>query len=121
MTPLRHRFIEELRRRNRSPRTIETYTRVLARLARHFNTAPDLLTFFAREGQRRRGRGDRGAASGSGRARGGNAPAKQGKRGGRGNAAAGPAGGKSGRVGACERSVRLVEEKAGKGDGKERP
>ena len=44
MTPLRQRFIEELRRRNRAPRTIETYTRVLARLARHFSLAPDQLS-----------------------------------------------------------------------------
>jgi len=44
MTPLRQRFIDELRRLNRAPRTIETYTRVLARIARHFNLSPDLLT-----------------------------------------------------------------------------
>ncbi len=44
MTPLRQRFIDELRRRNRSPRTIETYTRVVARIARHFNSSPELLT-----------------------------------------------------------------------------
>lgn len=44
MTPLRQRFIDELRRRNCAPRTIETYVRVLARIARHFHTAPDLLS-----------------------------------------------------------------------------
>ena len=44
MTPLRQRYIDELRRLNRAPRTIETYTRVLARIARHFNLSPDLLS-----------------------------------------------------------------------------
>jgi site-specific recombinase XerD len=44
MTPLRQRFIDELRRRNRAPRTIETYTRVVARIARQFRCSPDVLT-----------------------------------------------------------------------------
>lgn len=44
MTPLRQRFIDELRRRNRAPRTIETYVRALARIARHYNLSPDRLT-----------------------------------------------------------------------------
>jgi site-specific recombinase XerD len=44
MTPLRQRLIEELTRRNYSPRTIEAYVDAVARTARHFNCAPDRLT-----------------------------------------------------------------------------
>ena len=44
MTPLRQRYIDELRRLNRAPRTIETYTRVVARIAKHFQLSPDLLS-----------------------------------------------------------------------------
>jgi integrase len=44
MTPLRQRFIEELTRRNRAARTIETYVAAVARVARHFNAPPDQLT-----------------------------------------------------------------------------
>jgi integrase/recombinase XerD len=44
MTPLRQRFIEELTRRNRAARTIETYVEAVARVARHFNRSPDQLT-----------------------------------------------------------------------------
>jgi len=44
MTPLRQRFIEELTRRNRAARTIETYVEAVARIARYFNRSPDLLT-----------------------------------------------------------------------------
>jgi integrase/recombinase XerD len=44
MTPLRRRFIEELTRRNRAPRTIQTYVEAVARVARHFNRPPDQLT-----------------------------------------------------------------------------
>jgi integrase/recombinase XerD len=44
MTPLRQRFIDELTRRNRAARTIQTYVEALARIARHFNRPPDQLT-----------------------------------------------------------------------------
>src|SRR5579871_262812 len=44
MTPLRRRFIEELTRRNRAPRTIEAYVAAVARVARHFAAPPDALT-----------------------------------------------------------------------------
>ena len=44
MTPLRQRLIDELRRRNYSPRTIVTYVAAVARTARHFNRPPDQLT-----------------------------------------------------------------------------
>ena len=44
MTPLRQRLIDELTRRNYSPRTIVTYVAAVARTARHFNRSPDLLT-----------------------------------------------------------------------------
>jgi len=44
MTPLRRRFIEELTRRNRAARTIETYVAAVARVARHFAAPPDRLT-----------------------------------------------------------------------------
>lgn len=43
MTPLRQRFSDDLRIRNYSPRTIESYVRSVARLARHFKRSPDLL------------------------------------------------------------------------------
>ena len=44
MTPLRQRLIEELTRRNYSPRTIVTYVAAVARTAKHFNRSPDQLT-----------------------------------------------------------------------------
>jgi integrase/recombinase XerD len=44
MTPLRQRYIEELTRRNRSPRTITTYVAAVARTAKYFNLPPDRLT-----------------------------------------------------------------------------
>jgi integrase/recombinase XerD len=44
MTPLRQRFIDELTRRNRAARTIQTYVEAVARIARHFNRPPDQLT-----------------------------------------------------------------------------
>ena len=43
MTPLRQRMIEELKRRNFSPRTIKTYVGAIARFARHFKRSPELL------------------------------------------------------------------------------
>ena len=43
LTPLRRRFIDDLRLRNQSPRTIETYVLRVALFARHFGRAPDLL------------------------------------------------------------------------------
>ncbi len=44
MTPLRQRLIDELTRRNYSPRTIETYVAAVARTAKHFGRSPDQLT-----------------------------------------------------------------------------
>lgn len=43
MTPLRQRFIDDLRIRNYSPQTIEAYVAGVARLAKHFNRSPDRL------------------------------------------------------------------------------
>jgi len=44
MTPLRQRLIDELTRRNYSPRTIEAYVAAVARTARHFNCSPECIT-----------------------------------------------------------------------------
>ena len=43
MNPLRQRFIDDLRLRNYSPRTIETYVRQVAAFAKHFGRSPELL------------------------------------------------------------------------------
>ena len=43
MTPLRQRFIDDLRVRNRAPRTIEAYVAGVARFAKHFGRSPDQL------------------------------------------------------------------------------
>lgn len=43
MTPLRQRFIDDLRIRNYAPGTIEAYVAGVQRFARHFNRPPDQL------------------------------------------------------------------------------
>lgn len=43
MTPLRQRMIEDLRIRNRAPRTIEAYVAHVARFAKHFGRSPEVL------------------------------------------------------------------------------
>jgi site-specific recombinase XerD len=43
MTPLRQRFLDDMRLRNYSPRTIEAYVAGVARFARHFGRSPELL------------------------------------------------------------------------------
>ena len=44
MTALRQRFVEDLKLRNRSPRTIETYVSHVARFAKHFGESPEQLS-----------------------------------------------------------------------------
>ena len=44
MTPLRQRMLEDLQRHNYAVATQRTYVEQIARLARHFETAPDHLT-----------------------------------------------------------------------------
>ena len=44
MTPLRQRFIDDMRLRNYAPATIECYVQALARLAKRFHRSPDLIT-----------------------------------------------------------------------------
>jgi len=41
MTPLRQRFLDELARRNYSPRTVEAYLAGLVRFVRHYGRSPD--------------------------------------------------------------------------------
>ena len=43
MTPLRQRFIDDLRLRNYARRTIDTYVSQIAGFARHFGRSPQLL------------------------------------------------------------------------------
>ena len=43
MTPLRQRFLDDLRLRNYSPRTVETYLHHVVRFARHFGRSPEEL------------------------------------------------------------------------------
>jgi integrase/recombinase XerD len=43
VTPLRQRFIDDLRLRNYAPGTIEAYVAGVARFAKHFGRSPDLL------------------------------------------------------------------------------
>ena len=43
VSPLRRRFIDDLRLRNKSPRTIETYVLRVVQFTRHFGRSPDRL------------------------------------------------------------------------------
>ena len=43
MTELRRRMLEELRLRNHSPNTIDTYIRCVGKFAQHFGLPPDRL------------------------------------------------------------------------------
>ena len=43
MTPLRQRYVDDLRLRNKSPRTIETYVLRVAQFAKHFGCSPEKL------------------------------------------------------------------------------
>ena len=43
MTPLRQRFLDDLRLRNYSPRTLEAYVLRVAQFAQHFRRSPDQL------------------------------------------------------------------------------
>ncbi len=43
MTPLRQRFLDDLRMRNLSPRTQDAYVRAVAQFAKHFKRSPDQL------------------------------------------------------------------------------
>jgi site-specific recombinase XerD len=44
MTPLRQRFIDDLRLKNFSPGTIRVYVQAVARCAQHFGRSPEVLT-----------------------------------------------------------------------------
>ena len=43
MTPLRQRYVDDRRLRNKSPRTIETYVLRVAQFAKHFGRSPEQL------------------------------------------------------------------------------
>ena len=43
MTPLRQRFLDDLRLRNYAPRTIDTYVGRVVQFAKHFGRSPELL------------------------------------------------------------------------------
>lgn len=43
MTPLRQRFLDDLRLRNYAPSTIQSYVAAVARFAKHFGQSPDCL------------------------------------------------------------------------------
>ena len=43
MTPLRQRFLDEMKLRNYSPRTVEAYLAALVKLSRHYNRSLDRL------------------------------------------------------------------------------
>ena len=43
MTPLRQRFLDDLRLRNYSPRTVACYVRAVAQFALHFDRSPEVL------------------------------------------------------------------------------
>jgi integrase/recombinase XerD len=43
MTPLRQRFVDDLRLRNRAPSTIACYVQAIARFAKHFHRSPEHL------------------------------------------------------------------------------